>query len=283
MSREEIKDTVFVGDGAELVPVFDRLKRPDRVLGVFCNSSDSSLCGVPCLGTVLDVPDFLKENNQIRRLYCSSSEMDVSLARTIQDSCKMRGVKFCLALPVVNDLDGQFVPMSIGMHLLLTPQSEPLSKFYNQLSKRLVDILFSLVLLLTVFPVVYLVKYIKARIRKSGALLGVERCFGPNGRAFNRVRFCDSDERAGIDRMPMLFNVLTGSMSLVGPAPSALNEDVDNVDNQHRLERRFMKSGMMGWAQVKGNDPEHSLRDDIWYVEHWSLWLDLRIMAQSLF
>ncbi|HEY9716102.1 MAG TPA: sugar transferase, partial [Trichormus sp.] len=90
---------------------------------------------------------------------------------------------------------------------------------------------------------------------------------------------------------PQLFNVIFGDMSLVGPRPHALahdNEYEKLVANY--AYRHHMKPGITGWAQVNGYRGETRTTDlmarrvefDLWYVNHWSLWLDLKILLKTL-
>jgi lipopolysaccharide/colanic/teichoic acid biosynthesis glycosyltransferase len=88
--------------------------------------------------------------------------------------------------------------------------------------------------------------------------------------------------RWSLDELPELVNVLKGDMSLVGPRPTLLNQ-VAHYDafQQRRLDAR---PGLTGWAQVNGRnslDWAHRIRLDVWYVEHWSLWLDLWILVRT--
>ena len=86
-----------------------------------------------------------------------------------------------------------------------------------------------------------------------------------------------------IDELPELLNVIRGEMSLVGPRPLLMEYLTSYTERQHR--RHDMRPGITSWAAVNGR---HSLRFDdrleldVWYVEHWSLGLDLRIMARTL-
>jgi len=85
--------------------------------------------------------------------------------------------------------------------------------------------------------------------------------------------------RTSLDELPQLINVLLGQMSLVGPRPDVLPQ-VANYSAADR-KRLAVKPGITGWAQVNGRDaltwPER-FELDRWYVAHWSLWLDLRIL-----
>jgi lipopolysaccharide/colanic/teichoic acid biosynthesis glycosyltransferase len=86
-----------------------------------------------------------------------------------------------------------------------------------------------------------------------------------------------------IDELPQLWNVLRGEMSLVGPRP-LLIEYVDRYTAEER-RRHEMRPGITGWAVVNGRNVvrfEDRLRMDVWYVDHWSLALDLRILARTV-
>jgi lipopolysaccharide/colanic/teichoic acid biosynthesis glycosyltransferase len=83
-----------------------------------------------------------------------------------------------------------------------------------------------------------------------------------------------------LDELPELFNVLRGEMSLVGPRPLLLQYLERYSPEQAR--RQHVLPGITGWAQINGRNAlswEDKFRLDIWYVDHWSLWLDVRILA----
>jgi len=86
-----------------------------------------------------------------------------------------------------------------------------------------------------------------------------------------------------VDELPELWNVLRGEMSLVGPRP-LLTEYLDDYTPEER-RRHELTPGITGWAQVNGRHSipfRERLRLDVWYVDHWSLGLDLRILALTL-
>ncbi len=95
-----------------------------------------------------------------------------------------------------------------------------------------------------------------------------------------------------LDELPQLINVLKGEMSLIGPRPHALVHD-DHYDEmlEGYANRHQVKPGMTGWAQVHGfrgpteNDFKMRARveHDLWYIDNWSLWLDLRILTMTVF
>jgi lipopolysaccharide/colanic/teichoic acid biosynthesis glycosyltransferase len=90
--------------------------------------------------------------------------------------------------------------------------------------------------------------------------------------------------RASIDELPQLWNVLRGDMSLVGPRP-LLMEYLDCYTPE-QARRHDVKPGITGWAQTHGRNAiawEEKFTLDCWYVDHWSLLLDLRILAATVF
>ncbi len=89
--------------------------------------------------------------------------------------------------------------------------------------------------------------------------------------------------RASLDELPQLWNVLRGDMSLVGPRPLLIQYLPRYTPQQRR--RHEVLPGLTGWAQVMGRnslDWDQRLQLDTWYVEHRSVWLDLRILAMTL-
>ena len=85
--------------------------------------------------------------------------------------------------------------------------------------------------------------------------------------------------RTGLDELPQLVNIVRGEMSLVGPRPDL----VEQVANYSEADRRRLavRPGLTGWSQTHGREeigwPER-IEQDVWYIEHWSLWLDLKIL-----
>jgi len=88
--------------------------------------------------------------------------------------------------------------------------------------------------------------------------------------------------RTGLDELPQLWNVVKGEMSLVGPRPD-LVEQAENY-TEHDRRRLAVEPGITGWSQVNGREaigwPER-IEQDIWYIDHWSLRLDLKILVRT--
>jgi sugar transferase EpsL len=89
--------------------------------------------------------------------------------------------------------------------------------------------------------------------------------------------------RYSVDELPQLWNVLKGEMSLVGPRP-LLMQYLDRYTPE-QARRHQVKPGLTGWAQVNGRNSlrwEERFQLDVWYVDHWSLWLDVKIMMKTV-
>jgi lipopolysaccharide/colanic/teichoic acid biosynthesis glycosyltransferase len=120
--------------------------------------------------------------------------------------------------------------------------------------------------------------------------LMLKRDMAPGGieKGDRRTRFGRFLRRTSMDELPQLFNVLRGEMSLIGPRPERPEFAVRFNDAVHRYpDRHRVKSGITGWAQVHGLRGKTSLSDrvewDNYYIENWSLWLDLKIALMTLF
>lgn len=171
-----------------------------------------------------------------------------------------------------------------------------------RLSKRLLDLLVSTLGLIIILPLMAVISLL------VWIFLGIPVLFrqprpGYKGRPFTTYKFRTMTNRLGpdgkllpdaerltpfghflrstsLDDLPQLFNVLRGNMSLVGPRPLLMQYLQRYTPEQMR--RHDMLPGITGWAQIHGRntlDWEQKFRLDVWYVDHWSFWLDLKILA----
>jgi len=173
------------------------------------------------------------------------------------------------------------------------------------LSKRMFDLILSAVGIVILSPVLLLIALLVLILQGSPILFRQTRP-GLDGKPFQLYKFrtmketCDDQgnllpdaERitrlgkllraTSLDELPELFNVLKGQMSLVGPRP-LLMQYLDRYTPE-QFRRHHVLPGMTGWAQVNGRNAlnwDDKFRLDVWYVDHWSFWLDIRILLETL-
>lgn len=118
------------------------------------------------------------------------------------------------------------------------------------------------------------------RIYKFRTMLNL---YGPDGKLLpdekRLTTFGNFLRSTSLDELPELINVLKGEMSLVGPRP-LLMEYLDRYTTE-QMKRHEMKPGITGWAQINGRNAQtwdERFAADLWYIQHWSLWLDLKII-----
>jgi len=186
----------------------------------------------------------------------------------------------------------------------------------EQVVKRCVDVVAATCGLILISPMLLLVA-LAIKFDSPGPILFKQSRNGFNGRSFAIFKFRtmtvqeDGEQirqatrndhrvtrlgrllrRSSIDELPQLFNVLNGDMSLVGPRPHAAahNTQYEQLIASYAF-RYHVKPGITGWAQVNGFRGEtptidlmaERVRLDLWYIDNWSIWLDLRIIFQTAF
>ena len=193
---------------------------------------------------------------------------------------------------------------------------DPLSSsVQNRVIKRTFDIVFSLTFLCTIFPIVLLVVAVITKVTMPGPLFFRQKRNGLNDKVFYCIKFRsmrvndDADKvqatkddprktkwgnimrKTNIDELPQFINVLLGDMSVVGPRPHMLKhtEEYSQLIDKYMV-RHFVRPGITGWSQVTGfrgetkelSQMEGRVKGDIWYIEHWTFWLDLYIIFKTI-
>jgi Undecaprenyl-phosphate glucose phosphotransferase len=213
---------------------------------------------------------------------------------------------------VVRLLDSPVV--EFGMAKTVQLQRAPLSKT-QLILKQLMDQVLAAMALVVLFPV-FIIVGIAIWWESPGKPLFLQKRMGFNGRPFKIYKFrtmrandngpvvvqaTKNDRRVtqigallrklSIDEVPQLINVLRGEMSLVGPRPHALAHDSEYAKLISTYAMRHkIKPGITGWAQVngfRGETPQiemmqQRVESDLWYIESWSIWLDIRILALTV-
>lgn len=172
--------------------------------------------------------------------------------------------------------------------------------------KRVLDLTFSLVSVIIFIPVYFIVGLL-VYFKLGLPIFFVQERVGKNGNIFKMYKFrtmLNSKDKDGnllsdeerltrfgsilrstsIDELPELFNVIKGEMSLIGPRP--LLVDYLSLYSKRQMKRHDVLPGLSGWAQVNGRNSitwSQKLELDVWYVENWSLWLDVKIMLMTIF
>ncbi|MBW9113247.1 exopolysaccharide biosynthesis polyprenyl glycosylphosphotransferase [Rhizobium cauense] len=230
------------------------------------------------------------------------------------EKCLFALRQFCVPVSVMFDgLVGDIVEgltHNVGERRVFQAHRPPLD-LYERSLKRAFDIIFSISALVVMFPICVAVA-IAIKFDSPGPVFFAQTRKGYSGRAFRILKFRSmtvmedaSDVRqatrhdprvtrvgsfirsTSLDELPQFWNVLRGDMSVIGPRPHALVHDdfYDALIAQYASRRR-VKPGLTGWAQVNGYRGEtptvdrmaERVRHDIWYINNWSLWLDVRIV-----
>lgn len=171
--------------------------------------------------------------------------------------------------------------------------------------KRLVDIAVTLVAAIVLVPLGLIIAAL-IRLRLGGPIFFTQMRPGLYGRPFRLIKFRTMTDargadgrllpdeerltkfgrglrRTSLDEMPEFWNVLRGDMSLVGPRPLLM--DYLDKYSPEQARRHDVKPGLTGWAQVNGRNAinwEERFALDVWYVDHQSFWLDVRIMLRTI-
>lgn len=177
--------------------------------------------------------------------------------------------------------------------------------FYRRWGKRFIDLSLAIPVLIVLAPALLVIALL-VRMKKSSPVIFRQKRPGLYGKPFAFYKFrtmTDSHDRHGnllpdaarltsfgkiirrlsLDELPSLFNVITGDMSLVGPRP-LLVEYLDRYTPE-QARRHEVKPGITGWAQVNGRNAitwEEKFKYDVWYVDSWSLWLDIKIIFVTI-
>lgn len=317
-----LRSVIFVGSGLNMLDLYGEMMNDPstgyRILGYFDDQPVEHF-PLPYLGKVNEVIPYLR-NMPISptappRLYCCLPSVRVSEIMELINYCENHLIRFCSVPNVRNYLRRTMRMTLMGDVPVLYMREEPLRQPINRFVKRLFDIVFSLTFLCTLFPFIYLFVSIVTKITSPGPVFFKQKRNGLNGKEFycykfrsmkvnkdadrlqatkddpRKTKFGNFLRKSSIDELPQFINVLLGDMSVVGPRPHMLKhtEEYSALINKYMV-RHLLKPGITGWAQVNGcrgetkelYQMEDRIRKDIWYVENWSFWLDLRIIYMTV-
>ncbi len=257
---------------------------------------------------------FIKKEN-IDEIYCSLSEIPADYVKAITKFAdnNLKVVKF---IPDRNTILNKELKRDFyGLVPVLEFRNIPLDDSFNLVLKRSFDIVFSLLVIILVLSWLIPILSVVIKLESNGPIFFTQKRNGYNYKSFDCIKFrsmfpnnkadliqvSKTDERitivgkfmrqTSIDELPQFFNVLTGDMSVVGPRPHMLSHTeiyANKVDKF--MVRHFVKPGITGLAQISGyrgevqsdQDIIGRVKFDIFYIENWSLFLDIKIIIKTI-
>ena len=254
-----------------------------------------------------------KTNLGIDLLFCCLSHDESAFINRVIHFCDNHVVHFYYVPRMSGNLHLRLIPELYGDVTLFTNRREPLTFIENKFLKRTFDIVVSALTCLVLLPFLPIIALI-IKMQSPGPLFFVQNRTGLNGHTFKCYKFrsmhvnnqadtlqtTKDDPRkfpfgefmrkTNIDEFPQFFNVLKGDMSIVGPRPHMmLHTEMYGKLIDKYMVRHFCRPGITGWAQVTGFrgetkelwQMEERIRRDIWYLENWTFWLDLKIILKT--
>lgn len=270
------------------------------------------------IGNVEDAKQFSIDNN-IDEIFCALPYKQEEKVRDLVEF----GDNNLIRLKIVPDfsrfLTHQLFRVDIdhyGIFPVLTIRSEPLENYINRFIKRSFDFCFSaLVFSLVLWWLIPLIALI-VKLTSEGPVFFIQERSGLKNQVFRVYKFRTmhmNDEanekqaqkgdaritrigsilrKTNLDEIPQFLNVFLGHMSVIGPRPHMLKHTEEYSQTIDKfMVRHLVKPGITGWAQVNGfrgeikdhQDLENRVLADVWYIENWSLLLDLRIILLTVF
>ncbi len=308
------RKVIIVGNGAPAVEMQRYFEsHPEvgyKLKGVFCDAS-TIMQPSEISGKVSDAKQFAIDK-KIDEIYCSLSGLEPEQITDLMDFSDRSLIRF----RVVPDFRG-FANKKVKIDFydsipVLSVRNEPLQNIGNRIVKRAFDIIFSFLVIIFVFPFIFLIVAPLIKLSSKGPVFFKQLRSGRDNITFYcwKLRTMKVNENADVeqaregdvritsigrflrktslDELPQFYNTLIGNMSVVGPRPHMLKhtEEYSEVIDKFMV-RHFVKPGITGWAQVhglRGETRNNSLMEkrvkyDVWYLENWSLLLDMKIVV----
>jgi exopolysaccharide biosynthesis polyprenyl glycosylphosphotransferase len=312
---------VLVGGGERLLELhralgLGRARIAYEFLGVLSTNGDDGVDGLPLLGRPEDLPDLLRREVLDELIVSGTDVREQELLDLVEEAHRW-GVKVRIA-PTTADLLTQRAEYVPGQGVPLFELRPPVVAGLDWAVKRAFDLVVSSALVLVALPLWALIA-LAVKLDSPGPVFYRSRRIGLGEREFGMFKFRsmyvdagerqaaleESNEASGplfkikddprvtkvgrflrrysIDEMPQVLNVLRGEMSLVGPRPLP-TRDYLQLEDWHR-KRYLVLPGMTGLWQVSGRIElsfDDLVRLDFYYLENWSIWLDISILAKTL-
>ena len=314
--KGNLRNVVIVGSGKsidELKSVFIKKKALGyNLAATFNNSKDKNKTG-----TIKDSFEFLKKNNFIDEIYCAIDELTEI---QVNEYVKHANINHCNIkfVPKTSKLFTKRLKTDYYIYQpVLSIQEVALNNDFNKVLKRIFDLFFSLFIIVFVLSWLSIILFILIKLESKGPLFYRHKRNGINYEEFYCFKYRSLNvtkeikgtyvkqgdarvtrigkflRKTSIDELPQFINVLKGEMSVVGPRPHMLsytNDYSKKIDKYNFIFRHKIKPGITGLAQIKGyrgaieNDKDiiNRIKYDIFYIENWSLFLDIKIISQTL-
>ncbi|WP_285009736.1 undecaprenyl-phosphate glucose phosphotransferase [Pedobacter faecalis] len=296
--------------GVELEKVMESRKNLGlRVMGFFDDKPNLQAGDVRVLGGVNDCIAYAKENG-IKEIYCALPDRAQSKIKALMLAADREMIRFRLVPDVKDHFHKNVNVRMLGHFPVISPRQEPLELMQNKMAKRVFDIVFSSLVIVFILSWAVPLLALLIKLDSKGPVFFKQLRSGKDNLPFFCLKFRsmrvneDSDKRQAVkgdhritrlgafmrrtslDELPQFFNVFVGHMSVVGPRPHMLQHtDAYSEMIDRFMVRHFIMPGITGWAQVTGFRGETSeegsmearVSADIWYLENWSMLLDLKI------
>ncbi|MEN8218250.1 MAG: undecaprenyl-phosphate glucose phosphotransferase [Pseudomonadota bacterium] len=273
---------------------------------------NKSIENIPVNGNIYALPTFVEEN-KIDEVWVTSHGVKASdLDAILHNLCN----KFITVRFVANIFSFRMINASIGNKYdlpVITLTESPMTQRLNGLIKAIEDRVIATMILLMISPLMLIIA-IGVKLSSPGPILYRQERVGWNGQTFimlkfrsmpenvesdsgpvwakngeNRAtRFGDFMRKTSLDELPQFWNVLRGEMSIVGPRPERpcfVEQFKDQIPNY--MQKHLVKGGITGWAQINGwrgnTDLHQRIEYDIYYIENWSVWFDIKIIFMTIF
>jgi putative colanic acid biosynthesis UDP-glucose lipid carrier transferase len=312
------KNIIIVGAGKNGMELY-RVIKTDlsygfNVLGFFDDNRVLKDVLPNYLGTIDRIETFVKDHD-IDEIYCTIPGTNSEKISELLNYAEKNMIRFYIIPEFYRNIKKSMILEVMESVPLLTLRTEPLQSPYNRFLKRCFDLVFSTIVLLTVFPVLYLIAGTFIKISSKGPVLFKQKRTGLYGKIFECYKFRtmrlneEADKlqavkndprttkvgsflrRTNLDEIPQFINVLIGDMSVAGPRPHMLKhtEQYSMLIDKYMI-RHLVKPGITGWAQITGyrgetknlEQMEGRVKRDVWYLENWSFFLDLKIIVVTI-
>lgn len=283
-----------------------------NLLGVYSNEKTSELSG-----SIKDAINFVSTSEMIDEVYCAMDELSEDEINTFVKYSELKQFNIKFIPKTANFLNKRLKADFYNYQPVLSIQQVSLNKPFNRVLKRGFDIIFSFLVLVFVLSWVSIILFVLIKLESKGPLFYKHKRNGINYKEFDCYKFRslkissseaetyvkEKDDRVtrigrflrktSIDELPQFINVLKGDMSVVGPRPHMLaytQAYSKKIDTYNFIFRHNVKPGITGLAQVKGfrgeiksdEDIVNRVKYDIFYIENWSILLDLNIIGKTI-